>query len=329
MKDPEVKLFSLNTTRPLGQKISEKLGILLSDHEEREFEDGEHKIRPLINVRGCDVFVLDSLYSEPKATVNDKLCNLLFFIGALKDAAAHRVTAIVPYLCYSRKDRKSKPRDPVTTRYVASLFEAVGCDRIVTLDVHNLAAFQNAFRCATEHLEGTNLFVEYFAPLVADGNVVVVSPDIGGIKRAEQFRQSLSRRLSKEISQAFVEKYRTGGVISGEKLVGDVSGRVAIIIDDLISSGTTLARAASTCRQHGATKVYAVATHGVFAQASNEVLATPDLEQVVITNTIIPFRLTADIVKDKLTILDTSSLLASAIDRIHHGGSLVELLELT
>lgn len=145
MKYLEIKLFSLNATRPLGEKVSEKLGIPLSQHEEREFEDGEHKIRPLVNVRGCDVFVLHSLYSEPNATVNDKLCRLLFFIGALKDAAAERVTAIVPYLCYSRKDRKTKPRDPVTTRYVASLFEAVGGDRLVTLDVHNLGPSRMPF----------------------------------------------------------------------------------------------------------------------------------------------------------------------------------------
>jgi ribose-phosphate pyrophosphokinase len=326
MKDQEIKLFSLNASRELGEKVSKKLGILLSQHEEREFEDGEHKTRPLVNVRGCDVFVLHSLYGEPNASVNDKLCRLLFLIGTLKDAAAERVSAIVPYLCYSRKDRKTKPRDPVTTRYVANLFEAVGCDRLVTLDVHNLAAFQNAFRCATEHLEAKNLFVEYFAPLVADGNVVVVSPDLGGIKRAEQFRQVLSQRLSTEIDQAFVEKYRSAGVVSGEKLVGDVKERVVIIIDDLISSGTTLARTARTCRQHGATKVYAAATHGVFAEASNHILATPDLEQIVITNTIMPFRLTVDVVNKKLRIVDTSSLLAEAIGRIHQGGSLVELL---
>jgi ribose-phosphate pyrophosphokinase len=196
----------------------------------------------------------------------------------------------------------------------------------VTLDVHNLAAFQNAFRCATEHLEAKNLFVDYFLPLVADGNLVVVSPDVGGIKRAEKFRQVLSQRLSTEIDQAFVEKYRSAGVVSGEKLVGDVKERVVIIIDDLISSGTTLARTARTCRQHGATKVYAAATHGVFAEASNHILATPDLEQIVITNTIMPFRLTVDVVNKKLRIVDTSSLLAEAIGRIHQGGSLVELL---
>lgn len=328
MNEQKIKFFSLNASYELAEQVSQKLGIPLSPHEEREFEDGEHKTRSLVNVRGCDVFVLHSLYGEPQASVNDKLCRLLFFLGALKDAAAERVTVIVPYLCYSRKDRKTKPRDPITTSYLARLFEAVGCDCLVTLDVHNLAAFQNAFRCATEHLEAKNLLVEYFAPLVADEDVVVVSPDLGGIKRAEQFRQVLSQRLSRDLDQAFVEKYRSAGVVSGEKLVGNVRGRVVLLIDDLISSGTTLARSAKTCYQQGASKVYAAATHGVFAEASNQILATPELEEIVITNTIVPFRLTAAEVKKKLRIVDTSSLLAEAITRIHQGGSLSELLEL-
>ena len=141
----ELLLFALGATRPHGDAIARRLGLELSPHEEREFEDGEHKSRPLISVRGRDVYVIHSLYGDREQSANDKLVRLLFFLGALRDASAGRVTAIVPYLAYARKDRKSKPRDPVTTRYVASLFEAVGTDRVVTLDVHNLAAFQNAY----------------------------------------------------------------------------------------------------------------------------------------------------------------------------------------
>ncbi len=278
-------------------------------------------------MRGSDVFVIHSLYGEPNASANDKLCRLLFFIGALKDAAAGRVTAIVPYLCYARKDRKTKPRDPVTTRYVASLFEAVGCDCIVTLDVHNLAAFQNAFRCSTEHLEAKNLFVQYFAPLVRDDEVVVVSPDIGGIKRMEKFRQALSCALKRDISTATLEKHRSAGVVSGDMVIGNVQDRVALVIDDLISSGTTLARTAKACCTHGASQVYVAASHGVFTQDSNHILATPDLGQIVITNTILPFRLTPDLIERKLICLDAAPLFAEAIRRIHAGGSLVELLE--
>ena len=180
MQQGDLRLFALNTSRDFGAKVSEKLAISLSPHEERDFEDGEHKARPLVSVRGQDVFVIQSLYGEAQHSVNDKLCRLLFFLGALRDASAARLTAVVPYLCYARKDRKSQPRDPVTTRYVATLFEAMGVDRVLTLDVHNLAAFQNAFRSHTDHLEAKQLFIDYFTPLVRHKEVVVVSPDVGG-----------------------------------------------------------------------------------------------------------------------------------------------------
>ncbi|MBI3915653.1 MAG: ribose-phosphate pyrophosphokinase, partial [Betaproteobacteria bacterium] len=246
-----IRIFALTATHGLGARVAARLNLPLARHEERPFEDGEHKARSLENVRGRDAFVIESLYGEPGTSANDKLCRLLFFIGALKDASAARVTAIVPYLCYARKDRRSKARDPVTTRYVARLFEAVETDRVVTLDVHNLAAFENAFRCRIDHLEAQGLFVDYFAPKVGSEEVVVVSPDVGGVKRAEQFRQLLSRRLGREPGSAFLEKYRSSGVVSGEAVVGNVEGRVAIIIDDLISTGGTILRAARACRAKG------------------------------------------------------------------------------
>jgi ribose-phosphate pyrophosphokinase len=281
----------------------------------------------LVNVRGQDVFVIQSLYSDTQHSVNDKLCRLLFFLGALRDASAARLTAVVPYLCYARKDRKSQPRDPVTTRYVATLFEAMGVDRVLTLDVHNLAAFQNAFRSHTDHLEAKKLFIDYFMPLVRQKEVVVVAPDVGGIKRAEDFRQTLSTALGRPIPSAFMEKYRRGGVVSGETVVGDVAQRTAIIIDDLISSGTTLVRTAEACRAGGAEAIYAAASHGAFVGKASAVLTHPALEKVVVTNTIPPFRLDPNLVSTKLVVLDTAALFAAAITRIHTGGSIVELLE--
>lgn len=323
----DLALFALNTSRDFGEKLSTYLDVPLRAHEERDFEDGEHKTRPLVSVRGQDVFVIQSLYGDDRHSVNDKLCRLLFFLGALRDASAAHLTAVVPYLCYARKDRKSKTRDPVTTRYVASLFEAVGVDRVVTLDVHNLAAFQNAFRIHTEHLEAKRLFVDYFVPLVRQEDVVVVSPDVGGIKRAEDFRQALSQALGRELTNAFMEKYRSAGVVSGEAVVGDVAGKTAVVIDDLISSGTTLARAAEACRRRGAKAIYAAATHGAFVGDASRVLAHAALDKVVVTNTIPPWRLAPEIVDTKLAVLDAAALFADAIDRIHTGGSLVELLE--
>ena len=154
MDRENIALFTLHTSHAFGEQVSERLGVPLSPHEEREFEDGEHKARPLVSVRGKDVFVIQSLYGDPQHSVNDKLCRLWFFLGALRDASAARLTAVVPYLCYARKDRKSKSRDPVTTRYVATLFEAIGVDRVVTLDVHNVGCVPPFTDEAAQSFEG-------------------------------------------------------------------------------------------------------------------------------------------------------------------------------
>lgn len=320
-------LFSLNSSRPFAEQVARHAGIALSDHEEREFEDGEHKARPLTSVRDRDVFVLQSLHGDRQQSCNDKLCRLLFFIGALKDAAAARVTALVPYLAYARKDRKSKARDPVTTRYVAALFEAVGANAVVTIDVHNLAAYQNAFRCRSEHLEAVGLFVSHFASRLADRDVVVVSPDAGGIKRAEAFRERLLQKLGKPVGMAVAEKYRSEGTVSGDKLVGDVAGKDAIIVDDLIGSGTTLIRTAKACREQGAVCVFAAATHGMFTGNAPQALADSALEEIVVTDSVAPYRLAGSEAVRKVRVLSCAPLFAEAVRRLHSGGSLVELME--
>ena len=326
MSSGELCLFALSESRALGQKIAHALQMGLARHEERFFEDGEHKTRALCSVRGRDVYVIQSLYGEPGASVNDKLTRLLFFIGALKDASAACVTAVVPYLCYARKDRKSKPRDPVLTRYVACLMEAVQLDRIVTLDVHNVAAFQNAFRCRADHLEACRLFVDHFAPLVGDAPVTVVSPDVGGIKRAEALRIALEHRLARDVGNAFLEKNRSEGRVTGDAVVGEIQGRIAIIIDDLIATGGTIWRAAAACRKRGARNVYACATHGLFAGDAEALFAAGAPEQIVVTNSVPAFRLTPG-AHGMLTVLDTAPLFAEAVHRIHSGGSVVDLLE--
>lgn len=326
--ESEPLLFALDAARDYGERVAAALGVPLSAHEERDFDDGEHKVRPLVNVRRREVFVVDSLYSQPSASVNDKLCKLLFFLGALRDASAASVTAVVPYLCYARKDRKTQPRDPVTTHYVAQLFDAVGIDRIVTMDVHNLMAYQNAFRARTEHLEATKLFVEYFAGIAGADEVTVVSPDPGGVKRAERVQSALSRRLGRPIGSAFAEKHRALGVVTGEALIGDVDGRVAIIIDDLISTGGTLVRAARACREHGAKRVFAAATHGLFAGDPAALVSAEALDRLIVTDTVPPFRLPAAAIGSKVIVLQSAPFVAEAIRRIAEGGSLVELMEI-
>ena len=320
-------LFALDASRSFGEAVARHLDVPLSDHEERAFEDGEHKSRSLVNVRGRDVFVVQSLYSDERQSVNDKLVRLLFFLGALRDASAGRVTAVLPYLAYARKDKKTQTRDPVTTRYMALLVEAVGTDRVVTLDVHNLAAFQNAFRIRTDHLEANNLFVHYFAEALAGvQKVAVVSPDAGGIKRAERLRESLGRATGRDIPLGFMEKARARGQLTAGRVVGDVAGGVAIVIDDMISTGGTLLHAATACKVLGARQVYAAASHGVFVGNAGSVLGDAALDRVVVTDTVPPFRLDPAVARDKLVVLSTAALFADAILRIHAGGSLVDLL---
>lgn len=320
-------LFALEATRAWGEAVASHMGLPLTPHEEREFEDGEHKARPLGSVRGRDVYVMQSLYGDGEQGASEKLCRLLFFIGALKDAAAASVTAVVPYLAYSRKDRRSQPRDPVTTRYVAAMFESVGTDRVVTLDVHNLAAYENAFRCGTENLEAAGLFVAHFLPLLAGREVTVVSPDAGGIKRAESFRLRLAAALGRPVAAAFAEKHRSESVVSGELMVGEVAGRCAIIVDDLIAAGTTILRTAAACRRLGAQAVYAAASHGLFVADAPRMLADDALTGLVVTDSVPPFRLPAGPVRDKLVVLPTTHLFAEAIERMQGGASITALLE--
>ncbi len=324
MSDP--LLFALDRSRELGERVAAALGIALAPHEEREFEDGEHKARPLLSVRGREVFVLHGLWGEPGASANDKLCRLLFFCGALKENGALRVTAITPYLAYARKDRQTKPRDPVTTRYLAQVMEAVGIDRVVTVDVHNLAAFQNAFRIESINLSARPLFLAALLPRLEGRVPVVVSPDAGGAKRAEALRELFEERLGCRVPLAFLQKKRSEGRVTGDAVIGEVKGRTAVIVDDLISSGTTLARAAAALRREGAERIFACATHGLFNPPAAEVIEKAGFERLLVTDSLPPFRLPAAVAAHRLAILGIGPLLGEAIRRLHAGGSVTELL---
>ena len=312
-------LFALEGSRPYGEGVAGRLEWPLAAHEERGFEDGEHKIRPLVDVSRRDVFVIHSLYGSPGSSPNDKLCRLLFMIGALKDAGAARVTAVAPYLCYARKDQRSQPRDPITTKYVARMFEGCGADAIMTFDVHNRAAFENAFRIPTLNIEALPLFVEHFAEVLRDRKVAVVSPDIGGAKRAERFRRALAGALGSEPTAGFVDKQRAGGVISGDLFVGDVRGRAAILFDDLIGTGTTLRRAALKCRDAGAERIYAAATHGLFIGDAPEALGADLFDGIVVGDTVRSALEEAGRLPPHVAILDTSRLVGEAIAVSHSG----------
>lgn len=320
-------LFALAHSHVLGEAVARQMGLVLASHEERVFEDGEHKARPLQSVRGRHCVVLHSLFGEPAQTVNDKLNRLLFFIATLKDAAAEKVTAVVPYLAYARKDRKTQPRDPVTLRYVAQLFEAVSTDALMVMEVHNSAALQNAFRCQTELLDSAGLFVAHLQPRFGELPLAVVSPDAGGVKRAALFRQRLAQRLGQEVTMGYVEKFRSGGALSGELLVGEVSGRQVLLFDDLISSGQTMLRAAKACQQHGAVSVWACAAHGLFNANAATVFSDPAIARVFTTDSVQLPSNTVSAFTEKLETISCVPLLAEAIWRCHAGGSLVELMQ--
>lgn len=326
MPSGDALVFALAPSEALGRSIAEAAGIAVAAHELRRFEDGEHKIRPLTSVRGRDVYVVCSLYGDATESVNDRLCRTLFFLGAARDAGAARITLVAPYLCYSRKDRRTNPRDPVTTRYVARLLEASGADRVVTIDVHNRAAFENAFRIPTEHLEANPLFAERCRELAA-GGWAVVSPDPGGFHRAEALRDELEQIGGGPVELAMLGKHRKGGVVRSEAFVGNVEGRTCVIVDDLIVTGTTLVRAAEACRKRGALAVHAMATHAMLTAAAPGVLGSPLIDSVVVTDSVSPERVELGAARAKLTVVSIAPLLARAISTLHHERSMTQLLE--
>jgi ribose-phosphate pyrophosphokinase len=326
MQGAALQIFALATSKTLGTAVGAALGQPLANHEEREFEDGEHKARPLDPVAGRDVYIVHGLHGEPGQSANDKLCRLLFFIGAVKDAGAARVTAVAPYLAYARKDRRTKPNDPVTTRYIAAMFESVGTNCVVTLEVHSPTAFENAFRCRSVALTGTPLFVDYVKTNLANDELAVVSPDAGGMKRAEMLRTALEEALGRPVGKGLAEKHRSSGVVSGEMFAGDVAGRTALVVDDLISTGGTLARTARAARDAGARRVIALVTHGLFMHGAADAIADPAIDHVVVSDAVPPFRLDHPETNRKLVILPAASLLAEAIRRLHEERSLTDLM---
>src|SRR5512134_549497 len=309
-------LFALNASREFGAAIASRLGLELAAHEERAFEDGEHKTRPLVDVRGADAYVVQSLHGGPDETANDKLVRLLFFLATLRDHGAARVTAVVPYLAYARKDRRTKPGDPINSRYVAQLFESIGTDVLMTLETHNVAAFDNAFRLRAIHLDSHPLFLAHAERLARETPICVVSPDPGGVKRVQRWRKALEQQLGGAVGQAFIDKRRSSGVVSGElAVVGQVANMSALLFDDLIASGRTMTRAAGALAAAGARTVHAFAAHGLFVEDAAAAVADPNVTRYIVTNSVPPFRLPADLAAERVEVVDASALFAAEIGR--------------
>lgn len=312
-------LFGPDPECSFAPALATALGTTLARHEDRRFEDGEHKLRSLVDPRGADAYVIYSLHGGPHDSPHDKLCRLLMFAAALREHGAARVTAVVPYLAYARKDRWTKPFDPVGLRYVAQWFEAVRVDQLIVLEVHNVAAFQNAFRCTTLHLEAHRAFDAAVPEIVGDAALAVASPDPGGVKRAQLWRESLEERLGRPVGFAMVDKRRSAGVVSSANLVaGEVGGTTVLLLDDLIASGDTMRRAAQALRVAGAREVIGCAAHGLFTGPAAEVLADAPLTQVLVTDCVPPFRLAAGgPAQRKLRIVSAVPLFAQAIKACH------------
>lgn len=281
-------LFALPEALHIADPLAAALDVPIAPLEDRSFEDGEGKLRPLLSVRGADVYIVQSLHGDAHRSVHDRLCRLLFLTATLRDHGAARITIIAPYLCYARKDRRTKSRDPLTLRYVAQMIEAVGCDRITTLEVHNIMAFQNAFRCQTLHLDMGAVFTDLVVTDLADQPLCVASPDPGGVKRAQIFREGLEARLNRPVGFAFLDKRRSAGVQTGGTLSGYVAGARVLIVDDIIATGGTIRTAAEVCRANHAQDCIAIAAHGLFSEGSAALFQSPDLSAIYVCDSVVP-----------------------------------------
>jgi ribose-phosphate pyrophosphokinase len=314
-------IHSLDPHCTFAPALAAALDETLAPHEDRGFEDGEHKWRPLTDPRGEDAYVIASLHGGPLESPHDKLCRLLMFVATLHDHGAARVTAVVPYLAYARKDRRTKPFDPLALRYVAQLLEAVGTDQLIVLEPHDMAALQNAFRRPAQTLSAHPAFEAVVDSLAAQagGSLAVASPDPGGVKRAQLWRESLAARLGRPVGFAMVDKRRSAGVVTSLQLVaGEVAGLTVLLLDDLIASGETMLRAAVALRAAGAREVLAFTAHGLFVGNAAQALADPAISRVVVTDSVPPFRLPADAaVRAKLQIVSAVPLLAAAVRDSH------------
>ena len=319
------RVFALGPGHAFADRVAAALGVDRDPVEERTFEDGEFKVRALAPVRGAECVVVQSLDGGADGDVHDRLMRVLFLIGSLRDAGARRVVGVFPYLAYARKDRRTKPQDPLSLRYVAQMLEAVGLDAVVALEVHDLPAFENAFRIPSIPLDTRRLFSGRAREFVGDRPLVVVSPDPGGIKRAQLFAEMLDAQGIASRGLAVIEKRRTGGVVSGERVVGEVRDATPFIVDDLTSSGGTLARSATALVEAGATPPLVAVAHGVFNAEARAKLAAAPIERLLVTDSIDPPRLTAD----DLPVLERVScaeLVAEAVRRVVSGGSISALL---
>jgi len=304
MTHDRLKVFTGNANRPLAEAICRELNTHIGQAMVRYFADGEIYLQIQENVRGADVFVI-----QPTCTPVDRnLMELLLMMDALKRASAERITAVLPYYGYARQDRKDKPRVPISAKLVAAVMETAGADRILALDLH-AAQIQGFFNIPVDHLFSSPVMIDYFKPLNIP-DMTVVSPDAGGVERARAFAKRLNAPL------AIIDKRREeANVAEVMNVIGAVSGRNCLIVDDLIDTGGTLIKGAEALLEKGATSVSACATHAVLSGPAVERIEESELREVVFTNSI-PLSAEAQI-SSRIKSLSVAPLLARAIQSIH------------
>lgn len=306
-----LRIFTGNSNIPLVEKITRTLGTTMGKSQVKNFSDGEIHVEIEESVRGMDVFVIQSICHP----VNNNLMELLILIDALKRASAERITAVLPYYGYARQDRKVSPRAPISAKLIADLITTAGASRILTIDLH-AGQIQGFFNIPVDHLFAAPVLLEYLRKIKND--MVIVSPDAGGVERARAYAKRLDSSL------AIIDKRREGPNISQVmNIIGDVQGMTAILVDDLVDTGGTLVRAAYALMEKGAKAVYACCTHPVLSGKAVELITESPISELIVTDTI-PLREEARTC-EKIKVLSVSALLADAIRRIYEDASVSSL----
>jgi len=308
-------IFSGNANRPLAEEICRYVEVPLGNATVSSFSDGECWVEINENVRGLDCFVVQPTCPP----VNHNIMELLVIIDALKRASAGSIVAIIPYFGYARQDRKVRPRTPISAKLVADLISAAGADRVLSMDLH-AGQIQGFFNVPFDHLYGLPVMLDYMRERFVGEDVVIVSPDAGGVERARAYSKRLGASL------AIIDKRRDAPNVSAVRnVIGDVEGKTAVILDDMIDTAGTLTQAAEVVRRKGATRVVAAASHAVLSGPAHERLGQSCLEEIIVTNSL-PVQVKKE-TAGKIKVLSVARLLGEAVKRIHHGDSISSLFE--
>jgi ribose-phosphate pyrophosphokinase len=313
----QLKIFAGSSNELFTTAVCQHIGIPVGKASVILFPDGELMVKLDEDVRGRDCFVVQSTCNP----VNENLMELLIWIDCLKRASAQRITAVLPYFGYARQDRKSEGRTPITAKLVANLLTAAGANRVIAMDLH-AAQVQGFFDIPTDHLLASPVLLKHFQEIApAMGKMAIVSPDPGNLKAASFYAEQLNADL------AFIDKRRQSATaVAMTSIVGEIEGKSILMIDDMITTGGTVAEASKILKEHGAGKIYVAATHGVFAGDAIDRLTSSPIEQVIITDTIPACSRLAPI-QDRLTVLSVAPLMGEAIKRIHLNQSVSAVLK--